>query len=285
MTTVAPAYLYQFGGVSIPGARGRFQWPAQARPSVVPTINGNFDAAGLSAADMQFPVALTYTGAVVNADTSVVADQLDVLRALTGTAARLSVWSMAENAARWAWARLVNVSPEMGATNRSVITFVLQFQVFSIWHGFAHGGGITNSYAHSTLFANGLWSDFDHATNIASSGDVVPLWNGGNTAVHDPGIIVQAGSAAITYLKLSLPSVAEWEYTGTIALGTYLVIDCGARTIRNDGADAFAAWQRTANHLTADWLTLAPGNSPLTVTFTGGDTDSSLLATYADGWA
>jgi len=286
MTIVAPAYLSSFGSTTIPGARGRFQWPAAARPSVVPTITGSSDAAGTGTANILLPYQLTYTGAVFDAtDSSAVQADLDTLRALTGTYDKLTM-TLADGSTRWAYARLVNVSPEMTATGRTVITFVAIWQVSTIWYGDAHGA---TSTPNTLLFRNGLYGDLTQATTISAL--PIELYSTGNVAVHDPGIVVQAGSADITAFTLTMTGsvtpagFSEMEFTGTVLAGANLVIDCGARTIRNNGTDAFAYWRRTANHTTDKWATVPAGASSWTMIATGGAGDSLILFTYSDGWA
>lgn len=286
MTIVAPAYLSQFGSTTIPGARGRFQWPGAARPSTVPTINGTFDASGTGTAGILLPYQLTYTGAVFDAtDSSAVQADLDTLRALTGTWDKLTM-AMADGTTRWAYARLVNVSPEMTATARTVITFAALWQVSTIWYGDAMGATAT---PNTLLFRNGLYGDLAQATTISAL--PIELYNAGNAPVHDAGIVVQAGSADITAFTLTMTGsvvptgISEMEFSGTILAGANLVIDCGARTIRNNGTDAFAYWRRTANHTTDKWATIPVGASSWTMAATGGAGDSLILFTYADGFA
>jgi len=285
MTIVAPAYLSQFGSTTTPGARGRFQWPAAARPSTVPTINGTFDAAGTGNAGILLPYQLAYTGAVIHAtDTAEVQADIDELRALTGTWDKLTM-TLSDGTTRWAYARLVNVSPEMVATDRLVITFAAQWQMLSIWNGDALGA---TSTANALLFANGLYGDMAQATTISAL--PIELYNSGNAPVHDPGIVVQAGSADITAFTLTMTGsvtptgISEMEFSGTVLAGANLVIDCGARTIKNNGTDAFAYWRRTANHTTDKWATVPPGASSWTMDATGGAGDSLILFTYSDGW-
>lgn len=73
----------------------------------------------------------------MDANTTVVATQLDGLRYPDGPHRTQLHLSMADSSTRWAWARIVNVSPEMVATNHGVIPFIMQFQVASVleWHG------------------------------------------------------------------------------------------------------------------------------------------------------
>lgn len=145
MTTSAPAYLSYFGAQAIPNNRGRFAWPVTSRQTTVPTIGGAFRAAGLSNAGLQLPYQLSYTGAAVNAtDTSAVLTLLDGLRARTGEYAVLRM-QMTDTTVRWCMAELVNVSPEMVATDRAVVSFNLTFNVYTGWGGTVYGAWAAES--------------------------------------------------------------------------------------------------------------------------------------------
>ena len=62
----------------------------------------------------------------------------------------------------------------------------------------------------------------------------------------------------------------------------------GARVERveeHDGADAFAYFALdSTNHKNSWWFELAPGNNSVTVTLTGGSTNSTLMFEYPEGW-
>lgn len=286
MTIVAPAYLSQFGYLTLPLARGSFQWSALARPSVVPTINGSFDASGSSRVGLQLPYTLNYTAAATDTDTAAVLTKLDDLRAYTDTYDYLWL-TMANSTIRWAMARLVNVSPTMGATQRTLITFNLTFQVQSAWHGTTYGAWeivIGPEDLPVIPFANGLYAKLASAMTLPASPAAVFLSNAGNMPVYDLGLLIEAGSAPITYLKLTTPHGIALEYTGTIASGARLIIDGCAQTITNNGADAFNDLTRLSTHTRPGWLYLPAAAEILTVTYTGGSTDSIILPVYADGW-
>lgn len=109
------------------------------------------------------------------------------------------------------------------------------------------------------------------------------MTNAGNRAVSNAGIVVEAGSS-ITYLKFTTPHGCAYEYTGTVAANGLLVIDCGAKTITNDDADAFVDWHRLAAHTRDTWLYLPAAAEVVTLTYTGG-ANSKIQFVFADGWA
>jgi hypothetical protein len=283
MTIVAPAYLTQFGTTLIPGARGAFQWPTAARPSILPTIDGFFDAAGRGAAGIVLPYTLPYTGAAVHAtDTTAILTELDALRARCDSYDRLWL-HLANGTDRCAWARLVNVSPAMQASARGAITFALQFQVTSIWNGSTHSGSWTLDSGY--LFDSGLFFDSTGPTTLTTSPQTITVTNGGNLAVSNPGLTISAGAGNITDLVVGIAGSCEFSFSGTITAGTSLVIDCGRRTVLNAGADAFDDFHRTANQVIAPWFSFAPGANSVVVSGSGYNTGSSIEFTFADGWA
>jgi hypothetical protein len=283
MTTVAPAYLTLFGDTVIPGARGAFQWPVQARQTLIQTLNGSFDAAGSGVAEIQLPYTLAYTGASVHAtDTSIIATELDTLRARIG-ATDLLWLHMADDTNRCAWARLLNVAPVMGATQRGVVMFNLTFQVNSFWFGVPHGGSWTLDSGY--LFDSGLWFDSDSPVVLSTSPQSFTVTNYGNIAVNNTGITVSAGAGNITWLIVGIAGRCEFAFGATIAAGTTLIVDCGRGTVLNNGVDAFASFARTANHVIAPWFRLDPGGNVVTVQGGGYGSGSRIEFTYTDGWA
>jgi len=68
-------------------------------------------------------------------------------------------------------------------------------------------------------------------------------------------------------------------------VGTDLVIDCGARTVTNNGVEAYDELTLGAGHVVAEWLRLPPGNTTVAVTRTGGDNTSAIEIAFDDGWA
>jgi hypothetical protein len=288
MTTIAPAYLYQFGGVDIPGALGAFTWPGTARKRFVKTLSGPFDPTGGTAAGLDLPYDLGYTGLCVDAtDTSAIADELDSLRDKIDTTDRLWL-ALADGTYRWAWAHLKAVAPELTATARAAVRFTLAFQVASPWYGDVHGGYTdleTGWHEDTYLFANHLYYDGPvDAFTIDSDPTVCFALNNGDAPVDDLGITIKAGSADITAVTLTSASGADWIFSGTIAAGNILRIDCGACTVLNDGVDAFDGLKTGAAHVLPSWLRATPGIGEIYITLTGGSTDSTIVFTLADGW-
>ena len=128
---------------------------------------------------------------------------------------------------------------------------------------------------------NGTVHDDDFTINASPKN--ITVANAGDARVLNAQITVTAGSAAITAVTLATGS-AELTYSGTIAISKALVIDCGALSVKNDGAAAYADFTWTGSHTTRWWFPLASGNNTVTVTLTGGSTDSVVNFQYYDGW-
>ena len=137
--------------------------------------------------------------------------------------------------------------------------------------------------------SSACWKGAAHSvgpTALTTAPQTVTLANDGNKPVFDPVITITAAGTAITKVELAIVAVScaiEWE--GSVAAGEALVIDCGARSIKNDGDDAYSGFALASGHANRAWIELAAGNNSLVVTRTGGSTSSTVAATYNDGWA
>jgi hypothetical protein len=267
-TTAAPFYLWQFGSTVIPAAQGAFGWPAEAQDRGVRTLGGVFDAAGAGSGGKVLPYRLTYTGlALDNADTTSIRIQLDALRARCDSYDQLWL-KTADGAERWAWARLLIVTPQATAADRGSVAFALSFRVDSGWYGAAHG------------------VDVEGATLLTVSPSTISVYNIGNAPVDNAVITIMAAAVPITCLRIGITGICEFEFSGTIAANTALIIDCGACTVLNNGVDAYQYFQRTANMRVEPWLRLAPGTNSVIVARTGGTNgQDEITFGYADGWA
>jgi hypothetical protein len=114
----------------------------------------------------------------------------------------------------------------------------------------------------------------------------ITLANEGNASVDDVTITVAVpGSVAdITDLYLAILDTIEERFTGTIADGTSLVVDTGAQSVLNDGANAYDDFQPTAYHKEDPWLLLAPGNTDVYVAWVGGGITTTITFDYWARW-
>ncbi len=74
----------------------------------------------------------------------------------------------------------------------------------------------------------------------------------------------------------------HWHWTGTIAATKSLVIDCGAMTVKNDGADAYSTFALQASHNQNYWTEVPPSGLTYSLTLTGAG--ATHLAQSYDGW-
>lgn len=133
-------------------------------------------------------------------------------------------------------------------------------------------------------------------TTLASSPTAVTITADGNAAIDDLVITVTAGGAAITALEITNVTseataggvdteICDISYDGTIVAGKSLVIDCGAYSVENDGSDAMTNLTRETGHEVDGLFELRPGVvNTITVTFTGGSTDSTAMIQYEARW-
>lgn len=109
-----------------------------------------------------------------------------------------------------------------------------------------------------------------------------------NAPVFDAIITVTAQGVGITDLVVENTTNGSYiRFTGaTIAVGKSLVIDCGAGTVKNDGANAIAYFSLGAGHAIPDWLRLEAGGSVNTirVTRTGGGSNSTIRFDFYEAW-
>jgi hypothetical protein len=276
--------LYQFGSLALPSYTYRTQAEVQAQTRKIDTLSGYFDPDRGGVAPLKFPYPLSHKITVYQAGgVAALGAALDALRARLGTTDILSAHPLdSTQADRWAWARLARVPYVHQFDHRVHQPLELAFDVFGLWNGAAHAG--TTSDNGQFRFGNMLYLDAAAPTTLDTSPKNITLNNGGNYAVDGCGLTITAGGAAITALTVACNGATEWTYTGTIASGQTLHIDAARKIVRNNGADAFGAFALTSNHKLPVWLRLLPGDNTLTVTITGGSTDSTICATYADGW-
>ena len=125
------------------------------------------------------------------------------------------------------------------------------------------------------------------ARNVSQSLDASPksytLTNGGNARVRDVVITVVAATSNITQIYVVRSGLVELRWQGTITPGSSLVIDTGARSVKLNGADAYAGLSLQGGHIIADWLRLDPGDNTVLISRTGGGTTSTGAFVYADG--
>jgi hypothetical protein len=185
----------------------------------------------------------------------------------------------------WAYARLVNISSRRTPQHDEWLPYGFEFLVLSPnWSGYRHGDGWLLDAGE--YFDTGLV--FDEATGdvfTITSPQTCVVNNAGNARVTNAILTIHAGSANITVASVVVTGISSFTWTGVLAAGKNLVIDCGKAMIHNDGADAYSGMALNATHYIDDWLRLEPGNNSVIVSLTGGAADSTIAFEFYDGWA
>lgn len=278
-------WLTRFGTVELPQYDQQFNaGPAPADSAAVALVGGGtFDAFGTGVAPQRYPIEMRLSCTVVNIDADAARVTLRDLKSLIGTRAKLWRTLIPGGSTHWCWARLTDVDDTMRSNMHAwSIPVTLAFTVMGRWHGLQHDGGWF--FDDGEFFDDGLMFDGDEETVLATSPQTVVVDNDGKMPVRDAIINITAKTAPITRIEISLGS-CNWYYDGTIATNKTLIVDCGSKTITNDGAAAWNDFHLTGNHVVADWLVLQPGNNSVIVTKTGGGTTSTIEFVYSDGWA
>lgn len=271
--------IFRFGTLTLPVLEASHEVGAGAsKASIIETPSGQVDLLGTERAARTMHT-ISYECRIYGTETSIQA-QLGALKALRGTADRLYRRN-ADRTIHWTWARLDSVNATHGSRNGRNMGVMLNFIILSqTWNGDNHDGGWVlddGEYLDYGLYLNS--ADFYWMLN--TSPRTVTVTNGGNATARSCIVTVTAGSAAITALRMQFTGV-DVNWSGTLASGDKLVIDCGARTVTNDGVDAYSGFVLGAGHVNEDWLPLAPGATDVTVTKTGGSTDSYILFEFYD---
>lgn len=280
--------LTEFGTTSLPQAMSSYSaGTAPSMDTIVRTIAGVYDLSGDELALPKLPYVLQYSCVAYATSQSTQRSTIDALRALRGKKYKLYRQTLGTSPAdQWAWARLKQVQIDHSYSHGLTIVqpMTLEFEVLSYWHG---------EPSTAWLLDDGYYMDdglyLDQGTTIAFTLSTSPkdcvVANSGNILATEVQLSVVAGSADITALTISMGGIYNWTYSGTIAAGEELLIDCRAFTILNNGSDDYANFELNSGHLSYFWLALQPGNNTVTVTTTGGSTDSVLTFVFYDAWA
>ena len=277
--------IERFGTTTLPIYRPRTDVGTSGSKLLVTDLPGGgvFDGLGdddAPPARTTIPKRCTIVGATDDAADT----EFQTLRALRGKRDRL-YRRRADGDVEWCYARLEKIDSERVASNLTHLNIAMLFLMLSpIWYGAEHG--VPWFLDAGEFLDTGLAFDTDDTFTLSTSPKTCIVNNGGDKPVSNCILTITAGSAAITALTIAIAGISEFDYTGTIAIGKALVVDCGALTVENDGADDYAHFALDAsNHKIDDWLRLAAGNNSVVVTRTGGDVDSTILFSFSDGRA
>ncbi len=115
------------------------------------------------------------------------------------------------------------------------------------------------------------WRHASAATPATGSvGGNTSIVNDGTAPIFDAVITLTASGGALVNPTLT---DAGWgiylKYTGSIADTKALVIDCGAMTVKNDGANAYSGFSLESGHTARGWMPLTVATHTLAVAGTG----------------
>jgi hypothetical protein len=162
-------------------------------------------------------------------------------------------------------ARLVSVDITRGKAHYHHLPIALAFDVILPWKGAASTNTVGPAATPLTL---------------------EPV-HGGNALVTNPIFTITApGGAAVTGVSIQHADGGYYiKWTGTLAATKQLIIDCGAMSVHNDGADAYSGFSFDATHIHDEWMVVkvSPAQD-IYVAFTGAATATAKIDFY-DGWA
>jgi hypothetical protein len=183
------------------------------------------------------------------------------LLALVGRRSKL--WRSNGTTQHWRTARLLSIDAPVEA-------------------GFAHWMAYTMRFELAAM----PWQGTAQSPNAAldTSPKVVACANSGNARVTNPVVTVTAAGSTITVVRVRVVGVSDIQWSGSLAAGQSLVIDCGKRTVRRAGADAYAGFSLLAGHVVSDWLRIEPGVTAVQIYRTGGSAASTATVAYNEGW-
>jgi hypothetical protein len=276
--------LTRFGTVTLPAGAPRT--PIKTGPSVdalVPLPGGGvYDGSGGGRAALRLPYDLVLRVTATATSTVALETTLLALRGLRG--ARAKLWrTLATDETQWCYARLLELPGERGASNILHQPVELRWLALSEWRGARHSAGW--DLDAGVLLDDGYYLDEDDVYTLSSSPYAITVANA-NAVIRGVRMTVRAGGAAITALTIrNTTSGCCLTFTGTVAAGDDLVIDAGAQAVTNDGVGAYADLSRDPTyHQNGAWFELWAGDNSVTVTLTGGSTDSTITFEYYEGY-
>jgi hypothetical protein len=114
------------------------------------------------------------------------------------------------------------------------------------------------------------WRSATVTTATGSVGGNTSLVNDGTAPVYDAVITVTATSSLVNPTFIISALGVSLKYTGTVNNTKALVIDCGAKTVKNDGANAYSGFSLQAAHTARNWMPLTVATHTLAVAASSG---------------
>lgn len=259
--------LERFGSVVLPTYNPETPiGTGPTRETIVATHGGFFDAYGDDQAPLQLPYDLPLRVTPKESTVAALLATLRALKAMRGTQGRL-YRRVYGGEVEWCWARVAQVPAERQVQHNTHQPVEIVFRVLSCWYGMYHAPG--PGFDDGLYFDDGVWFDIEETTTLTLPAQSVTVNNGGDTTATNVVVRVTAGDTDITALELAISGVAHLVFALTIAATKTLVIDCGSKSILNDGVAA-GINPTGASHHSNYWLPLEPGDNTVAVGITGG---------------
>jgi hypothetical protein len=276
--------LYQFNGITLPlGMAEDDLSTGEVETSLVASVGGVFNAWGTG---VRLPrkqtitqrgiywAELTYlidhsgnhikdhanNRILVGTASNRLRGHIDALKRLIGQQASLTRYRMDDAATQWKTARLLKVQHDQVATDLNYSN------LRSTWETTMAGWrSLTQCSVSAPYSAVGIFL----------------AHNAGDMPVYD-GVLTITASSTITTLTIATDHGVDLRWTGSLAAGAALVLDCGAQTILNAGANAYTGLSIGTGHTVAGWLPLDVGDNIITIT---GDGAATVVLTWYDQFA
>lgn len=223
-----------------------------ARPAVVAEVDGSagsFDFWG----DENFPIAsqsITKSYTLLGSSYADVDVDLDALKADTLCIGRNKLWAlMRDSSKRWSWAKCTSLAYSEAYNDR---TRALKVDL-------------------AFMLESGAWYA-ESETNLDEGGASFNITNSGNAPAgyRLDFYAYSAPPGTYTIAVANTTNGTGFTFVGSIAASKHLIIDTGAFTCLNDGANAYANLTPVKP---TNWLTLEPGVNAMTLSFNGLATD------------
>jgi hypothetical protein len=259
--------LYQFGSKVLPDARSEFDGATPAAWNPVIALPGGstaLDTLSTAQAGLRVPYEIKYSSIVSGASLSALETTLAAWRAQVGTREALYRRALGSAVNQWLYARLQRLEIDTRPRNSLGRWQMVEWTFLALEEFWRHA---TTTKTDATLDTN------------PKTFDVV---NAGNAIVRDCVFTVTAGSADITALTFNMLSgTYNWNYNGTIAAGSSVVVDAGARTVRTGlGVNVYSNFVLNSGHVFEDWIGIPTGTRTVVIAKTGGSTNSTVSMSF-----
>ena len=276
--------ITRFGTITLPTCKTEYTTsPVPAQLNLVQTASGVFDNDGTDRRKQAFPHPLSYKAYVVEDDLAVARPIMDDLRAAVATRARLYRTADNNGETHYCWAVLA-AEPQSRPWGSGMHIWELEFsfQQMSPWIGAIHGVGW--KFDTGIKFDNGRTFDETPPVTLSTNPLSMTKPNAGNLPVTDIRFVTTAGGAPITAIQIDGPGFSL-IWTGNLPIGSTVEIDAGAAMVLKNGSNDYNAFRFGPGHTIGTWAQLLKGDNTVTVTLTGGSTDSKFSMIYYDKWA